>query len=135
MSEMPGPEVEVKARAPAPPAPIAIPTAASSSSAWTTETSFSPVLASRRNRSEYAMKYSHSDDEGVIGYQATTLAPPITAPRAAAWLPSTSTLPSTLPVIASRRYGSCLEKLSCQWSYPTLIASRLIGTALGLARN
>src|SRR5438067_6516511 len=81
------------------------------------------------------MKYSHSEDDGVIGYHATTVAPPIRAPSAAAWLPSTRTLPSTLPVIASRRYGSCFEKLSCQWSYPTLIASRLTGTALGLGRN
>src|SRR5438105_2818516 len=38
------------------------------------------------------MKYSHRDDDGVMGYQATTLAPPIRAPSAAAWLPSTRTL-------------------------------------------
>src|SRR2546430_16883564 len=111
---MPGPDVDVNERAPAQPAPIAMPTAASSSSAWTTETSFSPVFGSTRKRSEYAMKYSHSDEDGVIGYHATTVAPPISAPSAAAWLPSTRTLPSTLPVIASRRYASCLEKLSCQ---------------------
>src|SRR5438552_2427793 len=58
------------------------------------------------------MKYSHREDDGVMGYHATTLAPPIKAPSAAAWLPSTRAFPSTLPVIASRRQGSSLEKLS-----------------------
>src|SRR6059058_5109464 len=115
MSEIPGPDVEVIALAPAQPAPIAIPTAASSSSAWTTEMRFS-LSPLARNRSAYAIRYSHSDDDGVIGYQATTVTPPIRAPIAAAWLPSTRTLPSTTPVMGSRRYGSCLEKLSCQWS-------------------
>src|SRR5689334_15261130 len=103
---MPGPDVEVIARDPAQPAPMAMPTAASSSSAWTTEMSFSPLFSSTRNRSEYAMRYSHREEEGVMGYQATTVTPPMRAPRAAAWLPSTSTLPSTTPVIGSSRYGS-----------------------------
>src|SRR5260370_40391232 len=114
MSEMPGPDVEVIARAPAHEAPIAMPTAASSSSAWTTAIRLSPVLASMRNRSAYAMRYSHNDEDGVIGYHAATETPPIRAPSAAAWLPSTSTFWSTTPLIASRRYGSFLEKLSCQ---------------------
>src|SRR5258708_3651788 len=108
---MPGPEVDVIERAPAQPAPIAIPTAASSSSAWTIEMSFSPVFGSIRNLSAYAMRFSQTDDDGVIGYQAATVTPPISAPSAAAWLPSTSTLPSTTPVIGSSRYGSLFEKL------------------------
>src|SRR5260370_13539142 len=108
---MPGPEVDVIERAPAQPAPIAIPTAASSSSAWTTEMSFSPVFGSIRNLSAYAMRFSQTDDDGVIGYQAATVTPPISAPSAAAWLPSTSTLPSTTPVIGSRRHRSFLAKL------------------------
>src|SRR6266568_1545623 len=113
MGEMPGPEVDVIARAPAHPAPIAMPTAASSSSACTTAIRLSP-LGSVRNRSEYAIRYSHSDDDGVIGYHAATVTPPISAPSAAAWFPSTSILPSTTPVMGSSRYGSLLEKLSCQ---------------------
>src|SRR5260370_25963064 len=111
---MPGPEVEVIERAPAQPAPIAMPTAASSSSACTTEMSFSPVFGSVRNLSAYAIRFSHRDEEGVMGYHAATVTPPIRAPSAAAWLPSTSTFWSTTPLIASRRYGSFLEKLSCQ---------------------
>src|SRR6202165_6375844 len=98
---MPGPDVEVIARAPAHPPPIAVPTAASASSAWTIEMSFSPVFGSVRNLSEYAMRFSHTDEEGVIGYHAATVTPPIRAPSAAAWLPSTSTFPSTIPVIGS----------------------------------
>src|ERR1700694_6194406 len=105
---MPGPDVEVIARAPPHPAPIASPTAASSSSAWTIEMSFSPVFGSVRNLSEYAMRFSHTDEEGVIGYHAATVTPPISAPSADAWLPSTSTLPSTTPVIGSRREGGGL---------------------------
>src|SRR5258708_32748546 len=108
---MPGPEVEVIARAPAHPAPIAMPTAASSSSACTTEISFSPVLGSTRNRSAYAIRFSHRDEEGVIGYQAATVTPPINAPSAAAWLPSTSTLPSTTPVIGSGRGRARFEEV------------------------
>src|SRR6266566_2928310 len=111
---MPGPDVEVIARAPAHDAPIAMPTAASSSSACTTAMRFSPVLESVRKRSAYAMRYSHSDDDGVIGYHAATVTPPMSAPNAAAWLPSTSTLPSTSPVLGSRWYGSVFEWLSCQ---------------------
>src|SRR5260221_8609963 len=105
---MPGPDVEVIARAPAHDAPIAMPTAASSSSACTTAIRLSPVLGSVRKRSEYAIRYSHSEDDGVIGYHAATVTPPMSAPSAAAWLPSTSTLPSTTPVIGSRRKGSSL---------------------------
>src|SRR6267143_1941765 len=67
---MPGPDVEVMARAPAQPAPIAMPTAANSSSACTTAIRRSPVFESTRNRSEYAIRFSQRDEEGVIGYHA-----------------------------------------------------------------
>src|SRR5258708_17883119 len=110
---MPGPDVEVIERAPAQPAPMAIPRAASSSSACTTAISFSPVLGSMRKRSEYAMRFSQRDDEGVIGYQAATVTPPMSAPSAAAWLPSTSTFPSTTPFIGSRPYLSLFRDGFC----------------------
>ncbi|MNC87696.1 hypothetical protein D3C83_34440 [compost metagenome] len=42
------------------------------------------------------MKASASEEEGVIGYQAQTVAPPYTAPSAAAVLPSTKILLPTL---------------------------------------
>src|SRR2546428_1011363 len=132
---MPGPDVEVIARAPAHDAPIAMPTAASSSSACTTAMRFLPVFGSARKRSEYAMRYSHSDDDGVIGYHAATVTPPMSAPSAAAWLPSTSTLPSTAPVIGSRRSASLLEEGSWQWSSPTLVPSGVTRPALGFARD
>src|SRR2546427_2832400 len=108
---MPGPEVDVIALAPAQPAPIAIPRAASSSSACTMAIRFSPVLGSTRKRSEYAMRFSHSDDDGVIGYHAATVTPPIKAPRHAAWLPSTSTFPYTTPVIGSLLLCACFYEL------------------------
>src|SRR5687768_18354932 len=96
MSEMPGPEVAVKARAPFQPAPIAIPIEASSSSPWMIANLFFPVAGSTRSFWQYLMKLSASEDEGVIGYHAQTLAPPYTAPSAAALLPSTKILLPTL---------------------------------------
>src|ERR1700686_4307948 len=100
---MPGPEVDVIARAPAQPAPIAIPIAASSSSAWTIEMRFSPVFGPVRNLAAYAVRFSQTDDGAVIGYQAAAGTPPIRAPSAAPWFPSTSPLPSAFPVIGSSR--------------------------------
>ena len=47
------------------------------------------------------MKFSHSDDDGVIGYHAATVQPPMMQPSAAARLPSMNIRPSVLPVIAS----------------------------------
>src|SRR5256885_9836512 len=38
-----------------------------SSSACTTEMSFSPVFGSMRKRSAYAIRFSHSEEDGVIG--------------------------------------------------------------------
>ena len=76
ISEMPGPEVAVKARAPFQPAPITMPIEASSSSAWMM--AYRPCLVSGSTRSclQWRLKASASDEEGVIGYQAHTVAPP-----------------------------------------------------------
>ena len=73
---MPGPEVAVKARAPFQPAPITMPIEASSSSAWTMANLFFLVSGSTRMRWQWRVKASASDDDGVIGYQAHTVAPP-----------------------------------------------------------
>ena len=77
ISEMPGPEVAVKARAPFQAAPITMPIEASSSSAWTMAylaLAWSPDR--RRSRLQWLVKASASEDDGVIGYQAQTVAPP-----------------------------------------------------------
>ena len=76
ISEMPGPEVAVKARAPFQPAPTTMPIEASSSSACTMAKRCWPVAGSTRNFSQYFWNASGTDDEGVIGYQAATVAPP-----------------------------------------------------------
>src|SRR5579864_81324 len=96
ISEMPGPEVAVKARAPFQPAPITMPIEASSSSAWMIAKLFLPLGASTRNLLQCFWKASASEDDGVIGYQAHTVAPPYTQPSAAALLPSMNTLSPTL---------------------------------------
>src|ERR1043165_2160604 len=96
ISEMPGPEVAVKARAPFQAAPITMPIEASSSSACTIAYLALPVSLSWRSRLQCDWKASASEDEGVIGYQAQTVAPPYTAPSAAALLPSTKIRSPTL---------------------------------------
>ncbi len=96
MRETPGPEVQVKARAPFHAAPITMPMEASSSSACTMATLLFPVAASTRNLRQCFAKASATDDDGVMGYQAQTVAPPYTAPRATALLPSMKILSPTL---------------------------------------
>src|ERR1700737_4998032 len=93
MGEMPGPAVEVIERAPAQLAPITIPSAAISSSAWTMAKVAFPVAFSTRYRFMYPMSDSQSDEDGVIGYHATTVTPAIMQPIAAAALPSIRILP------------------------------------------
>src|SRR3989338_7649654 len=88
MSEIPGPEVAVNARAPFQAAPITMPIEASSSSPWMMAYLAFLLSESWRSRRQWLVKASASDDEGVIGYQAQTVAPPYTAPSAAALLPS-----------------------------------------------
>ena len=73
---MPGPDVAVKARAPFQAAPMTMPIEASSSSPCTIATWFFLVSGSTRSRLAYDVKASASDDDGVIGYQAHTVAPP-----------------------------------------------------------
>src|SRR5215212_8961978 len=88
ISEMPGPDVDVNARAPFQPAPVTMPIEASSSSAWMIANLFLPVSLSTRSFEQYFWKASASEEDGVIGYQAHTVAPPYTQPSAAAALPS-----------------------------------------------
>src|ERR1043166_6854088 len=88
ISEMPGPDGAVKARAPFHDAPMTMPIEASSSSPWMMAYFALPVLGSWRSFLQWLPNASASDDDGVIGYQAHTVAPPYTAPRAAALLPS-----------------------------------------------
>src|SRR4029079_12727586 len=76
INEMPGPEVAVKARAPFHDAPMTMPIEASSSSPWTMAYFAFLVSGSCRNRLQWLVKASASDDDGVIGYQAHTVAPP-----------------------------------------------------------
>ena len=66
----------MKARAPFQAAPITMPIEASSSSACTMATRFCLVSGSTRSRLQWLVKASASEDEGVIGYQAHTVAPP-----------------------------------------------------------
>src|SRR5215469_13566054 len=93
MSEIPGPAVAVIARAPAQLAPITMPSDAISSSACTIANVAFPVSLSIRYFFMYEISDSHSEDEGVIGYQATTVTPAIMHPMAAAVFPSMRILP------------------------------------------
>ena len=65
-----------------------MPIEASSSSAWTIANLFLPLSLSTRSFEQYFWNASASEEEGVIGYQAHTVAPPYTQPSAAAALPS-----------------------------------------------
>ena len=76
ISEMPGPDVLVKAREPFQPAPITMPIEASSSSAWMIAYFACLVSGSTRNLAQWRVKASASEDDGVIGYHAQTVAPP-----------------------------------------------------------
>src|SRR6185369_3917026 len=108
---MPGPAVAVIARAPAQLAPTTMPSDAISSSACTIANVAFPVVLSTRYFFMYVISDSHSDDDGVIGYQATTVTPAIMQPIAAAALPSIRILPAVL-FIVSITYGSCLGKFA-----------------------
>src|SRR5690348_9546936 len=93
---MPGPEVEVIERAPAQAAPSTMPMLESSSSHCTTAYVALPVCGSWRYLRASGMKDSGKLEDGVIGYQATTVQPAITQPMAAAALPSMMILPAVL---------------------------------------
>src|SRR5215469_14179593 len=94
ISEIPGPEVEVMERAPAHPAPSAMPIEASSSSACTTAYVALPVSGSLRYFWRYACSDSTSEEDGVMGYQVTTVTPANIAPSAQAAFPSMMILPA-----------------------------------------
>src|SRR3954451_16791014 len=76
ISEMPGPEVAVKARAPFHDAPITMPIEASSSSPWTMAYFAFLVTGSCRSFLQWLVNASATDEDGVIGYHAHTVAPP-----------------------------------------------------------
>src|SRR5487761_2621976 len=118
ISEMPGPAVEVNDRAPAQPAPITIPAAASSSSAWIMAYFRSPVTGSLRYFSQNPLNASMSDVDGVIGYQAPTVAPAYTQPSAAAVFPS-MTLEPAVAFMRSRCMGSGHLKVLSAYSWPS----------------
>src|SRR5678815_3778770 len=103
ISEMPGPDVAVNARAPFQLAPMTMPIDASSSSACTIANLFLLLAGSTRCFWQYLMNASASDDDGVIGYHAHTVAPPYTAPSAAALFPSMKILWPTLLARFTRR--------------------------------
>src|SRR5258708_10954309 len=102
---MPGPAVAVIARAPAQLAPMTMPSDAISSSAWTIANVAFPVALSIRYFFMYPISDSQRDEEGVIGYHATTVTPAIMQPMAAAALPSMRILPA-VSFIGSRANGS-----------------------------
>src|SRR5215471_7793719 len=108
---MPGPAVAVIDRAPAQLAPITMPSDAISSSACTIANVALPVSLSMRYFFMYPMSDSQSDEDGVIGYQATTVTPAIMQPIAAAALPSIRILPA-VSFIGWRTYGSCFVKFA-----------------------
>src|SRR6266446_8754027 len=91
---MPGPAVDVIDRAPAQLAPMTMPSAAISSSACTIANVAFPVSLSTRYFFMYPISDSQREDDGVIGYQATTVTPAIMQPTAAAALPSMRILPA-----------------------------------------
>src|SRR5664279_6485625 len=114
ISETPGPDVAVNARAPFQPAPTTMPIDAISSSACTIANLFSPVSGSIRYFMQYFWNASASDEDGVIGYHAHTVAPPYTQPNAAAVLPSTKMRSPTAFARFMRRPNGCGK---CSFAY------------------
>ena len=70
-----------------------------------------PVVLSTLYFFIYAMSDSHSEEDGVIGYQATTVTPAIMQPIAAAALPSIRIFPA-VSFIGSMKNGSCLVRFA-----------------------
>ena len=90
---------------------MTMPSAAISSSAWTIAKVAFPVSLSIRYFFMYAMSDSHSDEDGVMGYQATTVTPASMQPMAAAELPSMRILPA-VSFIGSMKNGSCFFRFA-----------------------
>src|SRR5476649_1706381 len=111
MSEIPGPAVAVIDRAPAQLAPITMPSDAISSSACTMANVAFPVSLSTRYFFMYEISDSHSEDDGVMGYHATTVTPASMQLMAAAALPSMRILPA-VSFIVSMANGSCFVNVA-----------------------
>ena len=107
---------------------MTMPMAAISSSACTIANVALPVSLSMRYFRMYSMSDSQSDDDGVIGYQPTTVTPAMRQPMAAAALPSMMILP-VVSFIRSTRSRSWGAKCAFAWSKPALSAPRLRASA------
>ena len=118
----------MKARAPAHPAPRTIPIEAISSSAWITATVFFPETGSTRWSFVNSMKDSQSEEDGVIGYQQQTVAPPKREPRAAAAFPSMMIFPFVASIRSTRK-GIFEEKFAAAYSRPRRMAPRFSSIA------
>src|ERR1700730_18007371 len=77
---------------------------------------------------------SGSDDDGVIGYQATMVTPANMQPRAAAEFPSMMILPA---VLSARwmKYGSRLDRVAAACSYRACPAAGFRLAAFTLLEN
>src|SRR6195952_1661509 len=73
-----------------------------------------PVSGSCRRRLQWLVKASASEEDGVIGYHAHTVAPPYTAPSAAALLPSMKIRSPTLSDFCTRSPIGHLRLVSAQ---------------------
>src|SRR5688572_8237969 len=76
------------------------------------------------------MSVSQRLDDGVIGYQVTTVTPANRQPSAAAELPSTRIFPAVL-FMRSTRKGSRFTTLACAHARPAATAARLSSRAFG----
>src|ERR1700687_1222197 len=115
-------------RAPPQPAPITIPIAASSSSACTMAKVALPSGPIRYSFM-YSINVSTSDEDGVIGYQVTTVTPANMQPSAQAALPSMMILPA-VAFMRSTRNGSDLVNVLAAYSKPAWHAPQFSSTAL-----
>ena len=93
---------------------------------------FFPVSGSLRNLLAYFSNPSATDVDGVIGYQAQTVAPPYTAPKPQAALPSSKTLPSFLFRRSNCSGSGSLNAFSAS-SKPNCSAEILGAMSFGLA--
>ena len=80
------------------------------------------------------MSVSTSEDEGVMGYQVTTVTPPNIAPRAAAAFPSMMIFPR-LASIRRISNGSCFCSDALAYSWPARAAFTFSSAALAFFRN
>src|SRR5690606_41832541 len=116
--------------APAQPAPTTMPIAASSSSAWTTVYVGWPS-GSTRSLGRNSLRASMKLVDGVIGYQAATLTPPNTEPRAPASLPVMRIRPS-VAFMGSTTYGSTLSMLVAAHAWALRTTSMLLSMSFAL---